>query len=175
MLIDSLYILIWTPFLLFLFNATSSIYERCVRGGSRIWKRRGRRDSEARPQYFLANLGDFLNNLSLKGVGVRPPLDPRLCVTKGINLDCELCSERSVLFKRTDKIGQNGFVRCCLKPINIGLSVNRLKVMFQHRIMCASLPLVFRRQLFFCSLLPVYDCPKRKLTEFHLPFHNLIK
>ena len=62
------------------------------------------------PKIFLANLGDFLKNLSLKGVGVRPPLDPGLCVTKGINLDCECRSERSVLFKKTGKIGQNGFV-----------------------------------------------------------------
>ena len=30
------------------------------------------------PNIFLANLGDFLNNLAQKGVGVRPPLDPRL-------------------------------------------------------------------------------------------------
>ena len=32
-------------------------------------RRRGFRDS---PQGFLANLGDFLKNLTQKGVGVRP-------------------------------------------------------------------------------------------------------
>ena len=30
------------------------------------------------PDIFLANLGDFLKKLAQKGVGVRPPLDPRL-------------------------------------------------------------------------------------------------
>ena len=29
-------------------------------------------------RFFLANLGDFLKSLAQKGVGVRPPLDPRL-------------------------------------------------------------------------------------------------
>ena len=39
-------------------------------------KEGGAGGSGALPQAFLANLGDFLKNLSLKGVGVRPLRSP---------------------------------------------------------------------------------------------------
>ena len=50
------------------------------RGGSRIWKRRGRSGFGGSVLIFLANLGDFLKNLGQKGVGVRPLRPPPLWI-----------------------------------------------------------------------------------------------
>ena len=42
----------------------------------------GAGESGACPKIYLANLGNFLKNLTQKGVGVRPPLNPRLSVSQ---------------------------------------------------------------------------------------------